>query len=76
MNNIIKKNDSKLKKLNDKTKNSPLNNKYWINYTKEHNKAFRETEKELRGFNTKQGMRHDMDKYFMYHVLPAPIANA
>lgn len=64
-----------LKNKDVKKQLNRFNNKYWIDYTKEHNKAFRDTEKEMRGFNTKRGEKHDMDKYYMYHFLPAPLAH-
>ena len=53
-----------------------FNNKYWINYTREHRKAFQETEKKLLGYNTKDGLNHDKDKEIMYHLFPAPLAHA
>ena len=53
-----------------------FNNKYWIEYTKAHRQAFRETEKKLLGYNTKEGLNHDRDKIIMYHLFPAPIAHA
>lgn len=65
-----------LKELDAKKQLNRLNNKYWIDYTKKHNAAFKETEKELRGYNTKRGIAHDMDKYAMYHFLPPPLAHA
>jgi len=65
--------DFKLKDV--KKKANQFNNKYWIDYTKKHNQAFRDVEKEMRGFNTKRGIEHDMDKYMMYHFLPPPLAH-
>ena len=53
-----------------------FNNIYWINYTRDHRKAFQETEKKLLGYNTKEGLNHDKDKEIMYHLFPAPIAHA
>ena len=76
---IVSKNDAKLKDLQKKSVKKELNrfnNKYWIDYTKKHSDAFKETEKELRGYNTKRGEKHDMDKWIMYHFLPAPVAHA
>ena len=53
-----------------------FNNKYWIDYTRAHRKAFQETERKLLGHNTKEGLKHDRDKEIMYHLFPAPIAHA
>lgn len=74
LNKLIKVCETKIKKFKTKNIKKKLNNKYYLDYTKKHNEAFRETEKEIRGYNTKAGMNHDMDKWIMYHFLPAPIA--
>lgn len=74
LNKLIKVCETKIKKFKTKNVKKKLNNKYYLDYTKKHNEAFRETEKEIRGYNTKAGMNHDMDKWIMYHFLPAPIA--
>ena len=65
-----------IKKKDTKKQLNRFNNKYWIDYTKKHNQAFQDVERELLGYNTKAGKKHDMDKYVMYHLLPAPIAHA
>lgn len=41
-----------------------------IKYTMAHRKAFRQVEKELLGRNTLRGWLHDLDKVFLYIVLP------
>ena len=74
--NECKERISELKKKNVKKAINRYNNKYWMDYTKKHNKAFQDVEKEMLGFNTKDGKKHDMDKYIMYHFLPAPAAHA
>lgn len=77
--NLEQKTNRDIKELRLKNKKKNLNrfnNKYWIDYTKKHNQAFQDVEKELLGYNTKAGKNHDMDKYIMYHFLPAPIAHA
>ena len=76
---MLAKNKSKisnLEKLDIKKQLNRFNNKYWIDYTKKHREAFKETEKELLGHNTKRGLKHDYDKLIMYHFLPPPIAHA
>lgn len=78
LNKKISEYDKQIKdfKIKDvKKKANQFNNKYWIDYTKKHNQAFRDVEKEMRGFNTKRGIEHDMDKYMMYHFLPPPLAH-
>jgi hypothetical protein len=79
LDDVINDNSKKIKsnsKSNLKKQVRRFDNKYWIDYTKKHQQAFKETEKELLGHNTKAGEKHDMDKYIMYHFLPAPLAHA
>lgn len=45
-------------------------NTYKIRYTLSHRKAFRKVEKQLLGKNTVRGYLHDLDKIFLYLVLP------
>lgn len=41
-----------------------------IRYTLSHRKAFRNVEKQLLGKNTIRGYLHDLDKVFLYLILP------
>lgn len=74
--NEVKEKLSELTKLKNKKNINKFNNKYWMDYTKQHNQAFQDVEKEMLGYNTKAGKNHDIDKWIMYHFLPAPAAHA